>query len=229
MSNFTDRKPDRKAIQKACARWAPIYYIVCGPIFLDGRRAAARAARDVGGLILEIGVGIGLSFDDYDNSTEVVGIDLSGLMVARAEARLANGQYPYVKKVAQMDAANLDFPDQSFDCVVGQFVIALAANPERVLSECARVLKPGGQIILVNHFYLETGTAAAIERWASHHAQPLGLRPHFSLTRLRAWAQNHQDVTMLGQHKVPPLGVYTLTRFGRNSSAAHDPAFSAAT
>jgi phosphatidylethanolamine/phosphatidyl-N-methylethanolamine N-methyltransferase len=97
-----------------------------------------------------------------------------------------------------------------------------------VLSECARVLKPGGQIILVNHFYLETGTAAAIERWASHHAQPLGLRPHFSLTRLRAWAQNHQDVTMLGQHKVPPLGVYTLTRFGRNSSAAHDPAFSAA-
>ena len=120
MSNFTDRKPDKKAIQKACARWAPIYDIVCGPIFLDGRRAAARAACDVGGRILEIGVGIGLSFDDYDNSTEVIGIDLSASMVARAKARLASGQYPYVKKVAQMDAAHLRFPDQSFDCVVGQ-------------------------------------------------------------------------------------------------------------
>jgi ubiquinone/menaquinone biosynthesis C-methylase UbiE len=228
MPKSVGRDPDQYVIQKAYARWAPIYDIVCGPIFENGRRAAARAAREVGGRILEIGVGTGLSFDDYDNSTEVVGIDLSAPMIARAKARLANGQYPYVKDILQMDAADLDFKDQSFDCVVGQFVITLVADPERVLSECARVLKPGGQIILVNHLYSETGVAAAIERWASHHARPLGLRPEFPLARLQAWAQKRQDITLLGHHKVPPLGVYTLIRFGRNSTAAGHSACSAA-
>jgi len=63
-----------------------------------------------------------------------------------------------------MDAHHLRYDDASFDCVVGQFVITLVEDPERVLSECARVVKPGGQIILVNHLYSERGLAAAIER-----------------------------------------------------------------
>jgi len=64
--------PDRRVVEQAYARWAPIYDAVCGPIFLQGRRAGARAARDVGGRILEIGIGTGLSFDDYDGTTEIV-------------------------------------------------------------------------------------------------------------------------------------------------------------
>ena len=55
-------------MEKAYARWAPVYDVLCGPVFVNGRRAAARAAREVGGRILEIGVGTGLSFDDYDAS-----------------------------------------------------------------------------------------------------------------------------------------------------------------
>ena len=69
-----------------------------------------------------------------------------------------------MKGLAVMDAHDLRYDDASFDCVVGQFVITLVADPERVLSECARVVKPGGQIILVNHLYSERGLAAAIER-----------------------------------------------------------------
>jgi SAM-dependent methyltransferase len=72
---------------KAYACWAPIYDALCGPVFVNGRRAAARAARDVGGCILEIGVGTGLSFDDYDAHTEIAGIDISKPMIARARAR----------------------------------------------------------------------------------------------------------------------------------------------
>ncbi|MGC1821667.1 MAG: SAM-dependent methyltransferase, partial [Pseudolabrys sp.] len=60
------RDPDRNVMEQAYAQWAPIYDAVCGPVFLNGRRAAASAAREVGGRILEIGVGTGLSFDDYD-------------------------------------------------------------------------------------------------------------------------------------------------------------------
>ena len=145
------RDPERQTMEKAYARWAPVYDALCGPFFLNGRRAAALAAREVGGKILEIGVGTGLSFDDYDASTEITGIDMSQPMIARARERLRSGRYPYVKELLVMDAQAMSFPDASFDCVVGQFVITLVENPERVLSECARVLKPGGEIILVNH------------------------------------------------------------------------------
>src|SRR5262249_53072514 len=197
-SNSCD--PDQDVMRKAYARWAPVYDFVCGPIFLNSRRATAHAAREVGGRILEIGVGTGLSLGDYRGCAEMVGIDISAPMIARAQERTASGQYPHVKKLLQMDAADLGFEDQYFDCVVGQFVITLVDDPERVLAECARVLKPGGQIILVNHLYSETGIAAAIERWASRYARPLGLRPEFPLARLQAWAEKHKQMRLLNHY-----------------------------
>src|SRR5215468_5189084 len=159
------RDPDRQVMEKAYARWAPVYDVLCGPVFLNGRRAAAKAAREVGGRILEIGVGTGLSFDDYDASTEIIGIDLSLPMVTKAQQRLSRESYPHVRSLVVMDAHQLAFADASFDCAIAQFVITLVADPERVLAECARVVKPGGEIILVNHLYSETGVSAAIERW----------------------------------------------------------------
>jgi ubiquinone/menaquinone biosynthesis C-methylase UbiE len=143
------RDPAKDVMEKAYARWAPIYDVLCGPVFLNGRRAAASAARAVGGRILEIGVGTGLSFDDYDNTTEITGIDMSEPMIARARERAKTGRYPFVKELAVMDAHDLSYPDASFDCVVAQFVITLVEDPERVLSECARVLRTGGSIIFI--------------------------------------------------------------------------------
>jgi ubiquinone/menaquinone biosynthesis C-methylase UbiE len=209
------RDPDSRAMEKAYARWAPVYDMLCGPVFLNGRRAAARAAREVGGQILEIGVGTGLSFGDYDASTEITGIDLSEPMIARARVRAASGRYPHVKGLAVMDAHDLRFPDASFDCVVGQFVITLVADPERVLSECARVVRPGGQIILVNHLYSERGLAAAVERLLAQHARTVGLRPEFPFQRLAAWAQMHGGAELIERRKIKPFGVYTLVRFRR--------------
>ena len=207
--------PAREVMEKAYARWAPIYDLLCGPIFVNGRRAAARAARDVGGRILEIGVGTGLSFDDYDTTTEIIGIDISEPMIARARARASRGHYPFVKELTVMDAHDLTYPDASFDCVVGQFVITLVENPERVLSECARVARPGGQIILVNHLYSERGLGAALERLLAQKAHKLGLRPEFPFQRLAAWAQAHGGAELIERRKVKPFGVYTLVRFRR--------------
>ena len=209
------RDPNKQVMEKAYARWAPVYDVLCGPVFLNGRRAAARAARDVGGRILEIGVGTGLSFDDYDASTEITGIDISEPMIARARLRAASGRYPFVKGLAVMDAHNLRYDDGSFDCVVGQFVITLVEDPERVLSECARVVRPGGQIILVNHLYSERGLAAAVERLLAQKARKLGLRPEFPFQRLAAWAENHGGAELIERRKVKPFGVYTLVRFRR--------------
>jgi len=209
------RDPAKDLMEKAYARWAPVYDVLCGPVFLNGRRAAASAARDVGGRILEIGVGTGLSFDDYDRSTEITGIDISAPMIARAEERLKSGRYPFVKELKVMDAQHLDFPDAAFDCVVGQFVITLVEDPERVLSECARVTRPGGQIILVNHLYSEKGWAAAVERLLAQKARKLGLRPEFPFQRLAAWAESHGGAELIERRKVKPFGVYTLVRFRR--------------
>jgi phosphatidylethanolamine/phosphatidyl-N-methylethanolamine N-methyltransferase len=205
--------PNRQVMEKAYARWAPVYDALCGPFFLSGRRAAARAARAVGGRILEIGVGTGLSFDDYDAATEITGIDISEPMIARARARLDSGRYPFVRELHVMDAHDLAFADASFDCVVGQFVITLVENPERVLSECARVLRPGGQIILVNHLYSERGLAAAVERLLAQKAHRLGLRPEFPFQRLAAWAETHGGAALIGRQKVRPF--FTLVRFRR--------------
>ncbi len=205
--------PDRQVMEKAYAHWAPVYDVLCGPVFVSGRRAATRAA---GGRILEIGVGTGLSFDDYDSTTEITGIDVSEPMIARARMRAASGRYPFVKGLAVMDAHHLDYEDATFDCVVGQFVITLVEDPERVLSECARVLKPGGQIVLVNHLYSERGLAAAIERLLAKKARAVGLRPEFPFARLAVWAQNHGGAELIERRKVPPFGVYTLVRFRRS-------------
>src|SRR6476620_8355456 len=165
---------DSSMVKTAYARWAPIYDAVCGPVMVKGRRAAASAARMIGGKILEVGVGTGLSFDDY-----------------------------------------MTFADATFDCVVAQFVITLVGNPEQVLSECHRVVKPGGRIILVNHLYSEVGVAAAAERWAAQRTRALGLRPEFPFARLQAWAQANKDATLVERRKVAPFGIYTLVCFER--------------
>jgi phosphatidylethanolamine/phosphatidyl-N-methylethanolamine N-methyltransferase len=89
------------------------------------------------------------------------------------------------------------------------------------LSECARVLKPGGQIILVNHLYSEKGLAAAVERLLAQKARRLGLRPEFPFQRLAAWAESHGGAELIGRQKVRPF--FTLVRFrraGRSQVAA---------
>jgi phosphatidylethanolamine/phosphatidyl-N-methylethanolamine N-methyltransferase len=211
---------DQNVVEAAYARWAPVYDAVCGPVMMQGRRAAAAAARAIGGRILEVGVGTGLSFDDYDASTEITGIDLSAPMLAKARAKMASGRYPYVRDVQLMDAHRLAFADATFDCVVAQFVITLVAHPEQVLSECTRVVKPGGRIILVNHLYSETGVAAAVERWAAQRTRAIGLRPEFPFARLQAWAESNRDAILVERRKVAPFGIYTLVCFERAVTSA---------
>lgn len=211
---------EKSTVETAYARWAPIYDAVCGPVMVMGRRAAAEAARSIGGKILEVGVGTGLSFDDYDATTEITGIDMSEPMLEKARARMASGKYPFVKAVHRMDAHHMTFADATFDCVVAQFVITLVANPEQVLSECHRVVKSGGRIILVNHLYSEVGFAAALERWAAEKTRKLGLRPEFPFARLQAWAQSNASANLIERRKVAPFGIYTLVCFERTRDSA---------
>src|SRR5260221_13890853 len=150
MDDMKSSDLDRSTVETAYARWAPIYDAVCGPVMVKGRRAAAAAARAVGGKVLEVGVGTGLSFDDYDSTTEITGIDLCAPMLSKAREKMASGRYLYVRDVQLMDAHQMTFADAPVDCVQAEFVITLEPNPEQLISDRHSVVKPAVGIILVN-------------------------------------------------------------------------------
>jgi len=213
---------DRDTIEKAYARWAPVYDLVFGAVFERGRMAAIAAAEQAcpaGGRILEVGVGTGISLPDYARSHRLVGVDISAPMLRRALDRVAEQRLANVEALAVMDAKLLGFADASFDVVVAQYVITAVPDPEATLDEFARVLRPGGEIVLVNHIGAETGLRRAIERWFAPLARRLGWRPEFPWARLARWAERTPGVRLLERRPMPPLGHFSLIRFGKGESA----------
>jgi phosphatidylethanolamine/phosphatidyl-N-methylethanolamine N-methyltransferase len=206
---------DRATIAKAYARWAPVYDFVFGAVFERGRNAAISAAERIGGRILEVGVGTGLSLPDYARANRVIGVDISEPMLRKAKARIALERLPHVQGLAVMDAERLAFPDCSFDVVVAQYVITAVPHPEATLDEFARVLKSGGEIVLVNHIGAENGLRRAFEAGFAPVARQLGWRPEFPWGRLQAWAERRGEIRLVERRPVPPLGHFSLIRFAK--------------
>src|SRR5579863_6661784 len=206
---------NQQTVAKAYARWAPIYDLVFGAVFDPGRKASIAAAERIGGRILEVGVGTGLSLPDYSWSNRLTGIDLSAPMLRKAKDRVVEHRLTNVDGLAVMDAQHLGFEDGAFDVVVAQYVITAVPDPEATLDEFARVLKPGGEIILVNHLGAETGLRATFEQWFAPLARRLGWRPEFRWERLARWAAAHGGVRVIERRPMPPLGHFSLIRFGR--------------
>src|ERR1700730_17176036 len=132
---------DKAGTAKPYARWAPVYDLVFGKVFDAGRQASIAAAERVGGRILEVGVGTGISLPDYARTNRLVGIDISAPMLRKAAERVAEHKLHNVEALAVMDAKHLAFPDDFFDVVVAQFVITAVPDPEATLDEFARVVK----------------------------------------------------------------------------------------
>jgi len=206
---------DKDGIAKAYARWAPIYDLVFGAVFERGRRAAVAAAERIGGRILEVGVGTGLSLPDYAKSNRLIGVDLSAPMLRKAKTRVHQHKLSNVDGLAVMDAQQLGFADAAFDVVVAQYVITAVPDPEATLDEFARVTKPGGEIVLVNHLGAERGLRAACERAFAPLARRLGWRPEFGWRRLAQWAARHGGVRLVERRPMPPLGHFSLIRFAK--------------
>jgi phosphatidylethanolamine/phosphatidyl-N-methylethanolamine N-methyltransferase len=129
-----------------------------------------------------------------------------------------------------MDAEHLSFPDESFDVVVAQYVVTTAPNPEATLDEFVRVLKPGGEIVLVSRVSAEAGLRRTLEHWFAPAARKLGWRTEFSFERYERWAGRTKDVRLLERRAVPPLGHFSLIRFTKEGGVgqAQPPASAAA-
>jgi phosphatidylethanolamine/phosphatidyl-N-methylethanolamine N-methyltransferase len=219
---------DNHTIAKAYARWAPVYDLVFGAVFERGRTAAIAAAEAVGGRILEVGVGTGISLPDYRRSNRVIGVDLSEPMLRKAQERVADEALGHVDGIAVMDAQRLGFPDSFFDVVVAQYVITVVPDPDATLDEFARVARPGGEIILVNHIGAEAGLRRAFEQWFAPVARRLGWRPEFPWARIARWAERHGGVELIERRPMPPLGHFSLVRFRKLSTEINQKLISVA-
>jgi phosphatidylethanolamine/phosphatidyl-N-methylethanolamine N-methyltransferase len=204
--------PTTALMRKAYARWAPIYDLVYDKLTEPAARAAVEAAMACGPRVLEAGVGTGLSLGYYPADAEVHGVDLSEDMLRRAEDKVVRHRLAHVKSLQVMDVTRLGFPDETFDAVAAQFIITLVPDPEAALSEFARVLRHGGEIILANHFGQPGGTVASLEELAAPLASRIGWSSDFKASRIEAWARETGIMQVVELKPLFPYGFFKLMR-----------------
>ncbi len=200
---------DEHAVRAAYRRWAPIYDHTFGRVAGEGRKQAVEYINTKSGRVLEVGVGTGLSLPSYGKHLEVVGIDLSPEMLEKARTRVADEGLDNIAGLYEMDAGALTFGDASFDTVVAMYVMTVVPEPEQVMRELARVCKPGGDVLLVNHFSQEEGVRGWVERRMAPFADQLGWRPVFDIDRVLCCS----DLTLAEERNLRPFNLFRMIRF----------------
>jgi phosphatidylethanolamine/phosphatidyl-N-methylethanolamine N-methyltransferase len=203
------QKLDENDVRKAYRRWAPVYDVVFGKVVEAGVKQAASRANEFSGKLLEVGVGTGLALRHYGPHLKVTGIDLSTDMLKLARKRMKKSSHGNIEALLEMDATSLAFQDNHFDIVVASYVLTVVPNPAKVIHELARVTKPGGTVLIVNHFSVESGLRGAIEKSLAKHAPKLGWRPEFRYETLLV----SERLRLTSIKPVKPLGFFTMLEF----------------
>ena len=196
------------AVETSYRRWAPVYDATFGRITRIGRNRAVETINARQGRVLEVGVGTGLSLSRYAPHLEVTGIDYSEDMLDVARCRVAAENLHQVRELRQMDARTLDFPDNHFDTVVAMYLVSVVPDPERVMAEVARVCKPGGQVVIVNHFARDRGFLAWVERLFAPLADKLGWHSDFARARI----MGEPSLQVAEESRMAPFGLFTFLR-----------------
>jgi phosphatidylethanolamine/phosphatidyl-N-methylethanolamine N-methyltransferase len=206
----------REGVAKSYDRLAPIYDFVFGPVFRKGRAESIKLAEQAagkGGRILEIGVGTGISLPYYSKDTRLVGADISEDMLEVARKRVEKLGLTNVESIEVGDAENLRFEDNSFDVVMAQYVVSACPNPHKALDEFARVVKPGGEIVVATRQGAEKGLRKGIEKTLMPITTKLGWRTDFPFALFTDWAAANPSVRLIERRLTPPLGHFALLRF----------------
>jgi phosphatidylethanolamine/phosphatidyl-N-methylethanolamine N-methyltransferase len=174
-------------VERVYDKLASVYDLAFGPIMQPGRRRAmATMGLSPGMQVLEVGVGTGLNFDLYPSNVHITGIDYSAMMLERAGERAAG--LGLRVNLFQMDGADLRLPDDTYDVVYAPYVISVVPDPVGVLREMYRVCRPGGRLIVLNHFRSRSPWLARVERWLSPYTVHIGFKADVDGQRVFAQA-----------------------------------------
>jgi len=166
-----------------------VYDWTFGPALHPGRiNALRRMGIKAGDRVLEVGIGTGINAALYPRDCTVTGIDLSGPMLEKARERIARKEVDNVR-LLEMDAADLRFPDNTFDIVYAPYVISVVPDPVAVAREMRRVCRPGGRIIILNHFRSNNPVGAFMERLISPLTLHIGFTADLDLPAFLAQAE----------------------------------------
>jgi len=201
---------------KLYSEFAPLYDKVFGKIFYS---RLERVIEDLqiprGAKVLEVGAGTGTSFPAYPTHCRITGIDLAPDMLTRARQKIAENRWRHIR-VLEMNALALDFPDDTFDYVMAFHVVTVVPDPVAMINEAKRVCKPGGKIVIVNHFTsdfpvlgLVTRSLDPITRWLGWRTD-LKLKPFITSTNL----------TVERVYKITKASLYTVL-VGTKTSKNH--------
>jgi phosphatidylethanolamine/phosphatidyl-N-methylethanolamine N-methyltransferase len=200
---------DSASIVEAYRRWAGVYDTVFGGVSSKGRiRAVSTVNRLPGRDVLEVGVGTGLALPYYNRDKRITGIDLSKEMLRKARERTRRDGLTHVQALREMDAEATDFADASFDTAVAMFVASVVPNPKRLLAEMRRLVRPGGNILIINHFAAAKGPRWWLERAMAPASRRLGWHPDFAMDGIFS----PEDLTRIEAESIPPFGLFTLVR-----------------
>ncbi len=177
---------EKRQVQRAYELYAPIYDFMFDWIFAPGRAAAVRQlGLQPNDVTLEVGIGTGLNLPLYPPTARLIGIDLSQEMLDKAVERVQTLAMPNVT-LKVMDATALDFGDNEFDKALATYTISAVPDPVAVLREMRRVVKPGGVIVILNHFRSERKFAGHLEDLVAPVCTRLGWKSNLAMNPLLA-------------------------------------------
>jgi len=218
---------DIQSIRKAYRFYAPIYDFVFGAFVNEGRKLSVSLFRqNEGDRILECGVGTGLSLPFYNKQVEVYGIDVSKEMLDIARKRFQKPDFPHVKELIEMDAQELEYPDNYFQGSVAMYVASVVPDPAAMMRELFRVTEPGGPVLVVNHFSSNAKVLRSVETRFARFSKKLGFRPDFCL-------ENFSSEIGMEPERVTPVNVggywkvleYTSPKKNKPSTNLKEEAF----
>ncbi len=200
---------DTASILDAYRRWAGVYDTVFGGVSKWGRQMAVNMVNRLPGRdVLEVGVGTGLALPQYNRDKRITGIDLSVEMLRKARERTRKDGLAHVHALLEMDAEKTTFADDSFDTAVAMFVASVVPNPKALLQEMRRLVRPGGNILFINHFAADKGPRWWLERIMAPASRALGWHPDFAMEAIFS----PDDLRQIEAQPVKPFGIFTLVR-----------------
>lgn len=158
-----------------------------------------------GSRLLEVGVGTGVSLKHYPKDISITGVDLSDSMLASAAERISDHRWDHID-VQPMNAEDLQFEDSAFDIVTSFHTISVVSDAQRMMSEIVRVCRPGGKILIINHFRSENPLIASVVDRASDFTKRLGWRTDLDSQRVLA----ELPVRLDQRYKANPLSLFTI-------------------